>query len=171
MIQKIIFIFIISFVPAMITVNDSYSQDEVAETESMRGVDGFGIRIDKVDPKAAADGLDRDKILSAVSNELKKAGIKVLNSAETAAAKGKPTLYVSINTIKHPGDVYSFTVSVSFDQLVTLVRNQKIRLMSPTWSVLGTGASIPDNLGADVEKYVLLMVQKFVDDFKKVNSN
>jgi hypothetical protein len=171
MIWKNVLIFILLFVPVVITVTDSYSQDEVAETESMRGVDGVGIRIDEIDPKAAADGLNRDKILSAVSDELKKAGIKVLSSNETAQAKGKPTLYVSINTIKHPGDVYSFTVSVSLDQLVTLVRNQKRQLMSPTWSVLGTGASIPENLGSDAEKYVLLMVQKFIDDFKEANPN
>jgi hypothetical protein len=169
MIWRNVLILILLFVPAVITATDSYSQDEVAETESMKGVGGVGIRIDEVDPKAAADGLSKDKILSAVSNELKKAGIKVLSSAETAAAKGKPTLFVSINTIKHPGDVYSFTVSVSLDQLVMLVRNQKIQLMSPTWTVLGTGASIPENLGSDVEKYVQLMVQKFIDDFKEAN--
>ena len=161
---------ILLFVPAaVITVTNSYSQDEIAETESMRGVEGVGIRIDEVDPKAAADGLSKDKILSAVSGELKKAGIKVLSAAETAEAKGKPTLYVSINTIKHPGDVYSFSVNVSFDQLVMLARNQKTQLMSPTWSVLGTGASIPENLGSDAEKYVLLMVQKFIEDFKEAN--
>jgi len=166
-----VFIFILLFVPAtVITATDGYPQDEIAETESMRGVDGVGIRIDEVDSKAAADGLSKDKILSAVSDELKKAGIKVLSTAETAEAKGKPTLYVSINTIKHPGDVYSFSVNVSFDQLVMLARNQKIQLMSPTWSVLGTGASIPENLGSDAEKYVLLMVQKFIEDFKVANA-
>lgn len=169
MIWRNVLVLIFLFVPAVITVTESYSQDEVAETESMKGVDGVGVRVDEIDPKAAADGLNKDKILSAVSDELKKAGIKVLSTAETTQAKGKPTLYVSINTIKHPGDVYSFTVSVSFDQLVTLVRNQKIQLMSPTWTVLGTGASIPANLGADAEKYVQLMVQKFIDDFKVAN--
>lgn len=167
---KAIVVILLMLISTAIPFTKSYSQGSVEEILSIKGIEGVGVRVDEIDPEAAADGLNGDKLSSAVSNALKKAGIKVLSAAESASAPGKPVLFVSVNTIKHTGDVYSFTVSLRLEQLVTLVRDQSIKMIAPTWSVLGTGASIPEGLGPDVEKYVGLMVQKFIEDFKQANS-
>lgn len=64
---------------------------------------------------------------------------------------------------------YSFTVNLGLEQIVIPARNQDIKLRSPTWSVIGTGASLPEDLDSDIEKYVKILVDRFIEQYKSVN--
>ncbi len=169
MFGKKILCFCLMFALLMFTAAVGSSREAAPEIESMRGLGGIGVEIDEIDPEAVNDGLNGDKLLVTVTQALKGAGIKVVAKNELSAVKGTPSLFVNINTIKHSGGVYSFTVNIGLGQLVTLARDPGIKVIAPTWSVLGTGASLPEDLSTDVEKYVKLLVDRFVEDYKAVN--
>lgn len=153
----------------LITAASVYSQQGIPETESLKGLGGIGVMIDDIDPVAVKDGLDADQLKSSVTEALRNGGIKILDPTEMKSTSGQPRIAVYINTIKHSGGVYSFTVSVSLDQIVLLERNQQIKEIVPTWSVLGTGASLPEDLNEDINVYVKQLVGQFVKDYKQVN--
>ena len=153
----------------LITAASVYSQQGIPETESLKGLGGIGVMIDDIDPVAVKDGLDADQLKSSVTEGLRNGGIKILDPTEMKSTSGQPRIVVYINTIKHSGGVYSFTVSVSLDQIVLLERNQQIKEIVPTWSVLGTGASLPEDLNEDINVYVKQLVGQFVKDYKQVN--
>lgn len=46
-----------------------------------------------------------------------------------------------------------------------------IEVTAPAWSALGTGAAPSEDLGEDVEKYVKLLADRFIEDYKAVNPN
>jgi len=118
---------------------------------------------------AANDGLNKSELVTDAIQGLKSSGIKVLTDQQISSAPGKPTLVISVNTLKHAGGVYSYTVSLSLDQTVYLERNAAIKLESPTWSVLATGACLPEELNTDVKTYVKLLLQQFIEDYKLTN--
>ncbi len=145
------------------------AQDLPAEIKSLKGIDGVGVEVEEMDTEALKDGLNGDALESIVTQSLSGAGIKVLSEASVSASKGAPSLFVSINTIKHSGGVYSFTVNLGLEQVVFLARNPDIKLKAPTWSVIGTGASLPEDLNSDVGKYVKILVDRFIEQYKSVN--
>lgn len=145
------------------------AQDLPSEIKSLKDIDGVGVEIEEIDPEAQKDGLNGEALASIVTQSLTAAGIKVLSEAEIHGSNGAPSLFVSINTIKHSGGVYSFTVNLGLEQIVFLARNQDIKLKAPTWSVIGTGASLPEDLDSDVGKYVKIQVDRFIEQYKSVN--
>ncbi|MEQ9619290.1 MAG: hypothetical protein RIG61_08965 [Deltaproteobacteria bacterium] len=146
------------------------AQDLPKEIISLKGIDGVGVEIEEIDPDAQKDGLNGDELASTVTESLGGAGIKVLSKAELNGSVGAPSLFVNINTIKHSGGVYSFTVNIGLEQVVFLARNLDIKLEAPTWSIIGTGASLPEDLDSDVGKYVKILVDSFIEQYKLANT-
>lgn len=165
------FIFSIFLIASVIILSaGAVAQDMAAEIKSLKGIEGVGVVIEEIDPEAQKDGLKRENLSDIVSQSLSGAGIKVLSGTQANASSGAPSLFVNLNTIKHSGGVYSFTVYLGLEQNVFLARNQDIQLKAPTWSVIGTGASLPEDLNSDVEKYVRILVDRFIKEYKAVNN-
>ena len=150
--------------------NSAYSQLVGSRAQTLTGIEGIAVSGEDISPVAQEDGLNKSLFVTQTIQELKSAGINVLTDQELNSAPGRPTLVISINTLKHAGGVYSYTVSLSLDQIVTLERNPAIRGAAPTWSVLATGACLPEELNTDVAAYVKRLVQQFIADFKLSNT-
>ena len=151
--------------------NYSFSQGNSAEINTLKGLKstGIGVSVEQIDADAQADGLDKSKLLKTVTQKLKKSGIKVVSDNELSAIKGQPKLVVSINTVKQPGPIYIFTTAVDLNQIVVLDRNRGLTSISPTWTVLTTGGSLPEDLYNNVEASLVPMLDSFITDFKKAN--
>ena len=147
----------------------AYSQDKVSETSSLKGIAAIGVVVDDVDRDAVNDGLNKPEIATAVIQQLKRGGVKVVTGNELASVPGQPRLVVYINTIKHSGGVYSFTVSLSLDQMMILQRDASMSMIAPSWSLLGTGASLPEDLNGDINEYTKLLVDQFIKDYNSAN--
>ena len=147
----------------------AFSQDAASDMNTLKGLKGIGVTVGDIDADAAADGLDKDRIVTAVTRKLKKAGIKVFTDLELRTVSGQPQLVVNINAVKQPGPIYIFTAALDLNQIVLLERNQGLTAVSPTWSVLTTGGSLPEDLSANVEASLNPMLDSFVSDYKKAN--
>ena len=137
--------------------------------KTLSGITGVAVSGEEVSSEAVQDGLNKSALVTDTIQFLKSSGVNVLTDQELNSAPGRPTLVISVNTLKHAGGVYSYTVSLSLDQIVTLERNPGIRGSAPTWFVLATGACLPEELNADVGAYVRELAQQFVTDYKLAN--
>ena len=142
-----------------------------SEVNTLKGLQGVGVAVEDIGADAVTDGLDKAKLLASVIQKLKTAKIKVYTDIELPTVSGQPTLVVNINTVKHPGPIYIFTAALDLDQIVILERNKGLTAVSPTWSVLTTGGSVPGNLIEDVLSFIDPMVDSFIADYKKANPN
>ena len=162
-----IFLVLISFV--FVNGADSFAQTPGGKT--LTGIPAVAVHGEDVSQEAIQDGLNKSLLVTDTIQLLKNSGVKVLTDQQLNSAPGKPTLIIAVNTLKHAGGVYSYTVSLSLDQTVILERNPGIVGPAPTWFVLATGACLPEELNTDVRAYVAQLVQQFVTDYKLANQD
>lgn len=151
--------------------NYSFSQGDSSEINTLKGLKsiGIGVGVEEIDSDAAADGLDKQKLVKMVTHKLKKSGIKVLTDADLGKTRGQPRLVVNINTVKQPGPIYIYTTALDLTQVVVLDRNRALSAISPTWTVLTTGGALPEDLHNSTEASLGPMLDSFITDFKKAN--
>jgi len=147
----------------------SFSQSNQAEINTLKGIKGIGVSVEDIDADAVAEGLNKDKLLQLITQKLKKSGVKVLTDLELRTVSGQPKLVLNINSIKQHGPIYIFTTTLDLTQIVLLERNKGLTSVSPTWTVLTTGGSLPEDLAATVQASVDPMLESFITDYKKAN--
>ncbi len=165
---SIIVVLVLSISLLMISP-DSFSQGDQAEINTLKGIKGIGVSVEDIDADAVAEGLNKDKLLQLITQKLKKSGVKVLTDLELRTVSGQPKLVLNINSIKQPGPIYIFTTTLDLTQIVLLERNKGLTSVSPTWTVLTTGGSLPEDLAATVQASVDPMLESFITDYKKAN--
>lgn len=157
---------------ALTVLSVCFTAESFAQTpggKTLTGITGVAVSGEDVSPEAAQDGLNKAGLVTDTIQFLKSSGVNVLTDQQLNSAPGRPTLIISVNTLKHAGGVYSYSVTLSLDQIVTLERDPDIRGSAPTWFVLATGACLPEELNTDVKAYVRQLVQQFVTDYKIAN--
>lgn len=164
LITFLVFLFSLSMIST-----SSFSQGEIVEINTLKGLKGIGVTVDDFDADAKSDGLNQESLKTAITKKLKKAGIKVLTSQELGTISGQPQLALNVHSIKQPGPIYIFTVTLDFNQIVLLERNTGLTAVSPTWSILTTGGALPEDLVANVKAAVDSMLDSFIVDYKKAN--
>ena len=165
---SIIVVLVLSISLLMISP-DSFSQGDQAEINTLKGIRGIVVSVEDIDADAVAEGLNKDKLLQLITQKLKKSGVKVLTDLELRTVSGQPKLVLNINSIKQPGPIYIFTTTLDLTQIVLLERNKGLTSVSPTWTVLTTGGSLPEDLAATVQASVDPMLESFITDYKKAN--
>ncbi len=165
---SIIVVLVLSISLLMISP-DSFSQGDQAEINTLKGIKGIGVSVEDIDADAVAEGLNKDKLLQLITQKLKKSGVKVLTDLELRTVSGQPKLVLNINSIKQPGPIYIFTTTLDLTQIVLLERNKGLTSVSPTWTVLTTGGSLPEDLAATVQASIDPMLDSFITDYKKAN--
>jgi len=169
MLRKLTITGVMLFVVVLMTADYSFSQSDQAEINTLKGLKGIGVSVGNIDTDAAADGLSKTKLLTYLTEKLKKSDIKVFADLELRTIGGQPRLVLNVNTVKQPGPIYIFTVTLDFNQIVLLERNSGLTAVSPTWSVLTTGGTLPEDLSASVQAALDPMVDSFISDFQKAN--
>jgi hypothetical protein len=154
---------LVLFVSSLMISTYSFSQGDQAEMNTLKGLKGIGVSVEDIDADAAADGLNKQKLLTVITQKLKKSGVKVLTDQEVGTISGQPKLVLSINSTKQPGPIYLFTATLDLTQIVLLERNPGLTAVSPTWTVLTTGGALPEDLPANVQaalgaKYFYFMI-------------
>jgi len=157
------------FISVLMISTSSFSQSDQAGINTLKGLKGIGVSVEDVDADAEADGLNKDKLLELITQKLKKSGVKVLTDPELRSISGQPKLVLNINSIKQPGPIYIFTATMDLTQIVLLERNQGLTAVSPTWTVLTTGGSLPEDLSTNVQASIGPMIDSFISDYKRAN--
>jgi len=144
-------------------VNAEYVIDK---KETLRGIKSMEVVIESLEPDIIRLGLTREMLKTDVELKLRLAGIKVV----TEKNLDEPYLYVCVNiySSKNP-PVFSFNVSVQFNQLVYLGRDKNISFDGVTWSDGCTGIVGTKEMSKFIRDAVKLIVDKFLNDYLSVN--
>jgi hypothetical protein len=154
------------------------------ERESLRGLTGVCVRVERLSESARQDGLDGSGIQTDTEQKLKQAGIAVLTPAQAAQEPGSPTLYIFVNAklLFYPTGVtfdpagrpynsppYVVMVTVSLLQNVVSARDPNLRLRDvKTWDA-GYLRSLDPALLKQARTTVGDLVDEFIRDWRTVN--
>jgi hypothetical protein len=147
---------------------NGYSGDDKYSRESIRGIEGVYVLVEKLDPKVVSDGLTEDAIHNDVELKLRQNGIKVLSKEEHYKVPGSPVLYIVANFIKlEQIDLYAYSIRTTFEQSVTLDRTRN-SLTAATWS-MSFIAVIPINKLNGVREQIRDFLDRFINAYLSVN--
>ena len=140
------------------------------ERESLRGLTGVSVRIERLSDSARRGGLDEQAIRTDVEQKLRQAGIQVLTAGQITAEPGSPVLYIHINARAPWGSTnYAVNTIVALLQGAVASRNDSLRLREvKTWDVGYLTTVSRANL-PQVRKTVSDLVDEFIGDWRAAN--
>ena len=141
--------------------------DAEVSRETMKGLTGFYILIEELNPNIAKyasvqkNNISTQTLKSQVENRLRAAGIRVLSWDEMMKTPERPMLYVAVNTHEYEKFWYAYDIRVEVRQLVTLVSQPGKPISGCTWSVnmigvmnIGQLQTLYDNLGVLLDRFI-----------------
>ncbi len=134
--------------------------DDPTTKATLRGINGISVVVENLRPGETEDGLTVDKIQTDVELSLRKAGVKVIDSALIY-------LYVSVNVVK-ADDLYAYNCLVSLEQPVT-VHSNAASAIAPTWSVEEIGMVPRTNMSRTIRAAFQDLVEKFLNAYLSAN--
>jgi hypothetical protein len=153
--------------------------------ESLRGLTGVAVRVERLSQNARQDGLDEKTIQTDAEQKLKQAGIVILTPAQAAQDPGGPTLYISVNAklLYYPqgvvfdpagrpynGPPYVVMATVSLLQSVVSPRDPKLKLPeAKTWDSGYLTTVDPALLKKNARATLGDLVDGFIADWRAAN--
>ncbi len=136
----------------------------VDERESLRDLDGVKVVVDD-----APQGLSRDRIQKDIEAQLRRAGIKVLNSGEFPV--GDPYLRVRVATTPERAGLVAYSAALEFAQVVFLRRDPTVTFnRAPTWKAPDRiGLVPPAKLAESIQHDLTGQVDQFIAAYYFVN--
>jgi hypothetical protein len=95
---------------------NAYAQDNESTRNTLRGLKGVDVLIERLDQQILKDGLTVDSIRTDVELKLGLPGIRVLSPEERLKQLGSPYLHVNLGDFKREQVRYDYTIHVSFVQ-------------------------------------------------------
>jgi len=138
--------------------------------ESLRGLTGVSVRVERLSEDATYDGLAARNIQLDVEQKLKQAGIAVLTGVEAAQDPSSPVLYIFVNAkLPYNSPPYAVMTTVSLLQNVVSARDASLRLREvKTWDAGYLTVLNPDEL-KKARTTVGDLVGEFINDWRAVN--
>jgi|SRR2546422_778763 len=143
--------------------NDEFARNTLA------GLRGVWVAVEKISEEAQRDGLDTTQIRTDVELKLRQAGITVLTRQEWVSTAAAPYLYVNVQAIKNPANVYAFSANVELRQRVTLVRNPAMSILATTWSATGFIGMVGSQKLGSVRNDVRDLTDRFINAYLAAN--
>src|SRR2546427_13051688 len=97
--------------------------DNEGTRATLAGLTGVYVLVENIPDEVQRDGLDTTQIRTDVELKLRQAGITVLTQQEWRSTAAAPVLYVNVQVIKNPANLYAYSADVELRQRVTLVHN------------------------------------------------
>ena len=136
-----------------------------ADSELLRGLDGFRLAVDRIGPDIERDGLFRSTLQEDMELRLRIGGAKVLSEEEAEKKPDAPCLYLYVDALKCSlGYVYKIRLSLM----------EPVKLVRTNAKVSATVLRIPDELGitsslSEIRDAAGNVVEEFVKAWKGVN--
>jgi hypothetical protein len=139
------------------------------ERESLAGLPGVVVVIEKIAPEAQVDGLSEEVIQEAVEGILQASGVRVFIESKTVKVSSNPWLYVQSNIGKE-GTLYFYNISLRLIQEVIAVHGRQYSMAATTWEGNTAGfVGIGSNLREVILNVIETWVKTFANDFGGVN--
>jgi hypothetical protein len=149
-----------------------HAADTEYNRKTLAGIQGFLVVVNdlqlNVKPYAAKANLSKEELLKDIENRLTAAGIRVLTQDEWVKTKGKPTLYMNLNTHEYQKYWYAYDIRIEFQQVVFMEANPAVKLLTDTWSTNLTGAV---NIGTlqNLRRHMLDLADRFIGVYQAAN--
>jgi len=145
-----------------------FASADLSEEESLKGISGVMVIIERLHTDAAAIGLERETLDAVVRDGLQKANVKILSPDERAADERRPYLYVNCNVMdmKNPA-LIAFSIDIEVHQRVTLTGGEKTQ--AQTWAKSYLGIQSADQAAEQIRHVLSGYVDQFLDAYKKAN--
>ncbi len=157
---EIRFLLLVAF--ALCSVSPLFAADDESSRESLKGLPGFFVVVDELEPVVEKAGLTKADIQTQVEQELRAAGITVLSREQWVTTAGGPYLHVNAFVVSSGDSVWPFFIEVSSMQRVALERSSFNIFFAPTWSVATVGS-----VGSNKLQQIKDIVKDYVDQFAK----
>lgn len=131
--------------------------------DTLRDLTGVEVVVESLD----VDGLSSSALKSEIEAQLDQAGIRVLKDKERLNQPGYPYLYIRLSLL-NAEPVYTYSLEISLNQTVTLMRYPSISTFAPTWWVHAVGVMSPLDV-ATLRTTVHDYLAKFVHAYQAVN--
>lgn len=139
------------------------------ERESLAGLPGIVVVIEKIAPEAQVDGLSEEAIQEAVEGLLQSSGVRIFIEPKAAKVSSNPWLYVQPN-IGKGGAFYFYNVSLRLIREVSAVQGRSRTMAATTWEGNTAGfVGIGSNLREVILNVIETWVKTFANDFGGVN--
>ena len=138
--------------------------------ETLRGLTGVTLRVERLSESATYDGLSARLIQTDAEEKLKKAGIAVLTAAQAAQEPGSPVLYIFVNAkLPYNSAPYAVMITVAVLQNVVSARDANLKLSEvKTWDA-GYLTALDPSILKQARTMVGDLVDEFVRDWREVN--
>lgn len=117
--HRLILVGILLLIPVTARAQYSGDKDFIWDSDSLRGLSGVSVDLDKLDPAVERDGLTVQQVRTEVELRLRRSGIPVLSTIEML--KSKEYLYIDIQIFEHDLGFYFYVVTVEFRQPAMLL--------------------------------------------------
>ena len=139
------------------------------ERESLAGLPGVVVVIERMTPEAQVDGLSEEAIREAVEGILHSSGIRIFMESKTTKVSFNPWLYVQPN-IGKVGAFYFYNVSLRLIQEVSAVHGRQYTMAATTWEGDTAGfVGIGSNLREVILDVTETWAKTFANDFLAMN--
>lgn len=149
----------------------AYAMDSEVTRRNLKDIGGFYLLVEALQPNfselAAGQGITREKVTMEVEHSLQKAGIKVLPQDQWLKTRGRPAIYINVNTHREK-DMVAYNISVEVRQIVLTDSNQPVKTYVRTWGTTMTGLTKADKLDV-IRQNTLRLVDSFVEAYRAAN--
>lgn len=146
--------------------------------DTLRGIEEFGIMINKIPDEFKRAGLTKEQIRTDIELKLRLAGIKVLPTVQIIPTNWESEdrtlhvaphldVYIFGDKTEYLGGSYLFFVQISFKQMALIERDPNISLLLTSWEVrpvIGIHRDIDE-----IRQTVKDQVDKFLNAYLSVN--
>ncbi len=147
---------------------EAESWPESEKIRALEGLQGVYFDLNSLRSPTGFVGEFGASVQAEAVQKFKLAGIPVLTKEEVEQTPGKPKLAIYFS-LTNPDTGCWFSVFASLTQTMLLTRNHTVKLRAGTWGTSGGySPDFPDRPEYDA---IMLVVDKFIDDFKKANPN
>ncbi len=171
--RKVISRLLCCLVTILVLATNSYAADSEQSRKTLTSVKGVYVLVEELQPNLQRylkkQELSRGQLQTQIENQLKTAGIKVLTRQEWLLTKGRPVLYVNVNTHEYQKYRFAYGVSVELQQIVSPEVAPDARILATTWSVDMTGAINGGSIEA-INQRIKGLIDLFINAFCPVHS-
>lgn len=144
---------------------------DLTEDESLRGIDGIMVIVERLHEDANATGLDRETLDAVVRDGLQKAGVRIYSADERMADDRRPYLYVNCNVMRAGGstDMVAFSLDIEVHQRVTLAGGEYAQGL--TWAKSYLGIQSADRAAQQIRHVLAGYITQFTEAHTTANDD
>jgi len=171
--QRYVLILVLVMIAWLVGFSSASAQDSELSRKTLAGLPGVYVVVEELQPNITKydkylkkAGLSRARLQENVEKRLRSAGIRPLAREEWLKTRGRPVLYLNVNSHENEKYWFAYDVKLEFQQVVCMEANPSIKTLADTWSLNSTGVVNIGNLDG-IYKETERLIDRFIAAWQK----